>query len=61
MALPLAEKRVPAADLWNLRVVAVDFSLAPHRKFDGITDECVATIRALVAPSAFIVPITGVC
>ena len=48
MALPLAEKRVPAADLWNLRVVAVDFSLAPHRKFDGITDECVASIRELV-------------
>lgn len=39
---------VTAADLWNVRVVSIDFSLAPRRKFDEITDECVAAVSALV-------------
>ncbi|MNF64402.1 Monoterpene epsilon-lactone hydrolase [compost metagenome] len=39
---------VMAADLWNVRVVSIDFSLAPRRKFDEITDECVAAVSALV-------------
>ena len=39
---------VTAADKWNVRVVSIDFSLAPRRKFDEITDECVAAVSALV-------------
>jgi acetyl esterase/lipase len=39
---------VTAADKWNVRVVSIDFSLAPRRKFDAITDECVAAVSALV-------------
>jgi len=39
---------VTAADKWKVRVVSIDFSLAPRRKFDAITDECVAAVSALV-------------
>jgi acetyl esterase/lipase len=42
-------RAVAVVDLWNLRIVAVEFSHAPRCKFDAITDECVAAIRALVA------------
>ena len=39
---------VTAADRWNVRVVSIDFSLAPRRNFDEITDECAAAVSALV-------------
>jgi epsilon-lactone hydrolase len=48
---------VTAADNWNVRVVSIDFSLAPRRKFDEITDECVAAVSALVGQG---VPLTNI-
>lgn len=39
---------VPVADATGLRVVSVDYTLAPHSRWDGMTDQVVAVIRALI-------------
>ena len=39
---------VPVANDTQLRVVSVDFTIAPHAKWDEITDQAVAVIKALV-------------
>ena len=39
---------VPMANDTGLRVIAVDYTLAPFAKFDQVTDEVIAVIQALV-------------
>ena len=39
---------VPAANDTKLRVISVDYTLAPQAKWDRITDQAVAVIQALV-------------
>ena len=44
----MLSRGVTAADQWGLRVVSVDYTLAPRAKYNQITDECVAVIKALM-------------
>lgn len=39
----------PVADATGLRVISVDYTLAPHAQLDQITDEVVAVLEALLA------------
>ena len=39
---------VPAANDTGLRVVSVDYTVAPHAKWDKTTDQAIAVIQALV-------------
>ena len=39
---------VPVADATGLRVISIDYSLAPHSRWDQTTDQVVAVVRALI-------------
>ncbi len=39
---------VPLAQALNLRLISVNYTLAPHAKFDAITDEVIAVVRGLL-------------
>ena len=39
---------VPVANDTGLRVVSVDYTLAPHAKWDKITDQVISVIKALI-------------
>ena len=39
---------VPVADATGLRVISVDYTLAPHSRWERTTDQVVAVVRALI-------------
>lgn len=39
---------VPVADLTGLRIISVDYTVAPHAKWEEITDQVVSVIKGLI-------------
>ena len=47
-ALSTLSSSVPVADATGLRVISVDYTLAPHSRWDQTTNEVVAVVQALI-------------